>query len=242
MYRLKSMLLVLGLIATIASGAARAEILFDNGAPDLGTANQGGAAGYFADTSLPSYAAGDIITPTHSGTADSINFAGLYYAYNGVTAVAQPQDSFTVYFYSVIHSLSDKPGSLLGQTTVTDLNSSVIAISGPTGVDPGQEVNFPIYQYSGQLATPFTLVAGTEYFVAIGDMTKPTSYFSVDVTAKPGPATNGFEVTDTGVFAEPGASLAFSLSAQAVPEPSTWILMLGGSALLVYWRAKKSRA
>ncbi len=242
--------------------SARAQILFDNGAGDPG-ATAAGAEGLNADTtySFGLYAAGDIFTPTASGTAQSISFAGFYLATNSDgTPVAQPADSFTIYLYSVTPGTDgapDSPNAPIGQATLTDPLSLLIGTSDPTSISP----NIPIYQFTGNLTVTsgsFALSTGSEYYLGISDTTSPASQFAVDsVDGFVGPATEDWQLVNPGSpayteDANPGQtatqtypdgdSLAFTLSADVVPEPSTWALILCGLGLLVFWRTRKSRA
>jgi PEP-CTERM motif len=237
------------LILAFSCTSARAQLLFNNGSADLGTSSLG-ADGFFADTgNSAAYESGDVFTPTASGTAQSISFAGFYF--NGGTPTAKPADNFTISLYSVTPGTPDAPNAIIGQSTLLNVTSQAISTSVPVTFDPA---SFTIYQFSANLATPFTLSTSSEYFLGISDTTNPNAEFTLDLTdanSPPGPAANGWtlnadpEVPVGDPSESDGAvSFAFSLSADtvSVPEPATWAMSLGGLGLLAFWRYRARRA
>lgn len=238
------------LILVFSCTSARAQVLFDNGSGDPGAA--AGAQGLFADTtySYGLYAAGDVFTPTANGTAQSISFAGFYD--NGGTPTTQPADSFTIYLYSVTPGTAgspDAPNAEIGQATLTDMASSLIATSSD---------GFPIYQFTGNLTLTsgtFALSTASEYYLGISDTTSPASEFAVDsVDTFVGPATDDWQLVNPSsqAYIDDGGSaftqsytsdsLAFTMNANVVPEPSTWAMLLGGLGLLAFWHRRKLNA
>jgi len=231
---------VLGLfVIAFSCTSASAQTLFDNGPADLGTSSLG-ADGYFADTgNSDAFESGDVFTPTKSGTAESISFAGFYF--NGGTPTAQPKDDFTIYLYSVTPGTPDAPDAIISLSALSDPTSVAISTSVPVSFDPE---SFTIYKFSANLATPFVLSTSSEYFLGISDAT--TAEFTLDTTdanSPPGPAANGWTFNTDVPVGDPseydGAiSFAFLLSAdfESVPEPSTWALMFGGLGVGVLLR------
>ena len=204
----------MALAGTLAT--ASADVLFDNGSPGL---DAGGIyALYNADTGGTYYPTGDVFTPTANGTVQSVSFAGAYQ--NGATT--KPADTFNIYLYSVTPGTPDSPNALIGQATLTNELSTLI------GSSP-----IPTYEFQGNLSDvtgSFALSMSSEYFFALSDTTNPYSHFGIDGAASPGPATDEWSLDAGSTSGELNstASLSFALNSAAVPEPSTWALLLVG--------------
>ena len=197
-----------------------AQILFSNGLAALGS----GGYGYYADTGSPYYSeAGDVFTPSLSGTAYTVNFAGIYYG--GVTPTT---DTFVLSLYST--SLG-APNTLISPVTST--------LSGLSRVVLGNGESQIVYQFSGNLNTPLALTAETAYYLGITDTTTSYQNFAVDVTAVPGSTSEYSLVAGTSSnFIPSEDSLAFEL---AVPEPSEWELIVLGCVGLMIARKLRSK-
>jgi hypothetical protein len=219
-------LTTLGLVA--ASLPGRTQVLFDNG-----SAGASSPTLYFGDTGYEYTMAGNVFTPTASGAAGQINFAGAYAASNAVYGQPglDPSDSFVLSLYSVSNGAPDE---LLASS----------AVSGVQKVDTGFNIlgaeKLEVYNFSGTIATPFTLATNQSYYLGFTDTTNPYGAFGVVMTDTTGPADVDYSYyASTGTFQEvtensasnTPPSLAFELS--ATPEPSAGMLgCLAGLALI----------
>jgi hypothetical protein len=226
----------------LVTSLTRADMIFDNGSGNLGTS---GLVGYSADGLNPSgfFAAGDVYTPTVSGTVQTITFAGFYSNSNSIAtdpggSPLLPFNNFSVYFATV--NPDTTPPSLFGmsgRSFVLQVTSTILSNPSPSTY---------LYQFSGTLSIPFNVTAGTDYFLAIGDISSPSSGFNLDVTASPGPASDGWQLNNTSPVewdsSLPDVSFAFSLGGTVVPEPSTWVMTLGGLFFLIFGASIRSKA
>ena len=216
------------LIALLMAGAANAQagILFDNGVGQTPI-----AGGAFADTTYDfggtiASEAGNVFTPTASGTAHSVVFDGFYF--NGGNApVAAPADIFTLSLYST------SAGAPSGSPTTTALSEvSMVNI----GSYSGEGGEYPIYQYTASIDTPFSLSTETTYYLGFSDTDTPADQFTL-VRNETGPATALYQIVSnngstpsfqTQPSAFPAAFEVSSNTAVAAPEPSSVALMLIG--------------
>ena len=201
--------------------------LFDNGAADLSNPNEtfgcdGGSM------------VGNVFTASAGGSANIVNFAGLYYSSNTLPTT----DSFTLSLYS---ASGGTPSSLIGTSTLSGVSRSVIGTT-------LNEVNYlsqhlTVYQFGGTLDNPFTLTAGQSYYLGFTDYDSPSQGF--DLAYSTGSATSLYQgmTGGNGNSASIGAQwsgkpLSFSV-VSAVPEPSTYALFGLGVLVLVIavrWR------
>jgi hypothetical protein len=206
---------------------ASAQILYDNGSGALGSPN---GVGVYADTGSSYVMEGNIITPTESGTAFSITFAGIYYGPNGNgTDVSLPAtDAFVISLYSAPGGVPD--------TTDAPITS---VVSNVTRTLLGAGNSQPVYQFTGTLNTPLTLAANSSYVLGISDTTNSYEDFAVDLTNNTSGGTVNIAKLANGSFQTySDTPLAFSLD---VPEPSEWALMvLGAAGLFAAVRRRRS--
>ena len=211
-------LLILALSFICGAMNVQAQVLFDNGTPDL-TGN-----GFYADTGYQDTMAGNVFTPTTSGTANYINFAGWYDQDYLNPTDPVPSDSFTVALYDFTGLDISGTGyaNFIGSSTVSGLTRTVLGTSPVT-----------TYSYSGFLDEPLTLNTQNVYLLLIGDTTTPYEEFVLDKSTS-GVATQGYAYSpaDNTLNGEANYPLSFSVSSVAVPEPSTWATALGSFVLL----------
>jgi len=209
-----------GIITVISSNSVGAQILFNDG-PDYLTSG----GGSFADTGNNFFEAGDIFSPTSSGLANYINFAGFYSIGSSI-----PSDSFTLSLYSTTISGGRLvPNTLISMSSVSDLTKTSLG-SNRNGIAN--------YEYGGSLNTPITLVMGTAYYLGLSDTTTPYSLFTfaASTNAITQPLT-GYSLSSSNGFTRVGSNYSFTLSNIApVPEPSILTMLLGGLGLLIFWR------
>jgi len=211
------------LFLAISCVPTSAEVLYTNGAPDL--TNTGET--FNADNNLiVRDMVGDVFTPTASGTANTVNFAGLYFSSNTVPT----SDTFTITLYSVS---AGAPNTLLDTSTLSGETRTPVGAGGLDG-------DYTVYDFSGTLNTTFSLSTGTSYYLGIADATSP--YEGFNVAYSDGSATSLYQgVVGVGNFeSDPGHALSFSLN--AVPEPTTAPLLLGGLGLLAFWHRRTRRS
>jgi hypothetical protein len=212
--------------------SARADtVLFDNGA--AGTTSATIAAD--SNGEVPFSPEGNVFTPTVGGTVTEINFAGEY-GFNDPL-----DDNFTLSLYSTI-SGAPTTSTLLGTSTLTNFSRT------DSGILLGD--GFNLYDYSGTLNSPFTLDAGTPYYLGIADTTAIPGYpapggvgvFYLAESVSPGSANALYSLGNSEVgnhfFGPTDFPVAFELSGTAAPEPSTWALLLGGLSGLAFWRLR----
>jgi hypothetical protein len=213
-------LVVTLLILAFSCIRAPAQILFNNGAADLTNttetfnADEGGLVG-------------DIFTPNLGGTATTINFAGLYFNSNTLPT----SNDFTLSLYSVS---AGAPVTLISTSTLSGVSETLIG----TG---GLDLAYNIYEFSGTLNTPFSLNAGTEYYLGISDTTSPNEGFNLAYSA--GSATSLYlgEVGYNEFESVPGNAVSFALSgSEAADTPTMPPWGLAVLALLLLLIAAKS--
>jgi hypothetical protein len=206
----------------LAGTSAQAQVLYDNGSAALGVPG----TGEYADTGDPNYSmTGDVFTALNNGTAYSVDFAGVFY--NGAAPGTPPAtNSFVISLYSTSGGAPDT-------LTVT---SPLFNVS---SVDLGLGKSRTVYEFSGLLDTPFTLTAGTSYYLGISDTSNPYEDFAVDHTTYAGASSNGYSLGSDG-FVSSGKALSFDL---VVPEPGEWALValsLAGLIVARKWRSRLS--
>ena len=212
----------MALLALLAGASciprAQAQILFDNGAPNpLG-------GGFYADTSAFSTMAGDLLTLPSGGQVNQIIFAGDYDVPDiGITPL--PDDNFTLNLYS---TTQEEPNGVIAPGTL--ISSSQLTIVSRTVLNP--KPNYGVYIFAGNLDTPLTFSPGTEYYLGLSDTTSPYEPFEFTLTATEGPANVEYTLTEEGVFLGGDSGYSFSFELLDIPEPSTWLLLLGGLGLL----------
>jgi MYXO-CTERM domain-containing protein len=214
------------IILAFSCTSAQADDLFNNGAPQVSGVH---AAGFLADAGYNFDEAGNVFTPTESGTVDDINFAGYYFLDQSGTPTT---DSFTVSLYA---TSSDQPTTLIATSALSGLVR--------TGLGSSSD-GYTIYSFTGSLATPLTISSSDTYYLGITDATNPTEDFTVDDTASPGLSNieKSFDVS-AGTFIGGDGFISFDLvGTAAVPEPFTWALLLGGLGLLAFWRTRTRQA
>jgi len=200
---------------SLALTQASAQVLYDNGAPALGSPN---GVGFYADTNSPvETEVGDVFTAPTSGTAAVINFSGIYYGYGAPgTLTPTTTDSFLISLYALAPGAAPSTADTPITSTVSDLTRTFLGLGNSKY----------IFSFSGVLDTPLTLTAGSTYYLGISDTTSPYEDFAVSATATPTSST-GYAIpagaTDFG--AEGSAPLSFSL---ATPEPKAWALGIMG--------------
>jgi hypothetical protein len=217
-------------LAAFGNAQAQTTVLFNSGAPST-TATNAFKSVQYADSGSTDFSfAGAIFTPTQSGAANQITFAGEYYN-NGIPTATLPTDNFTVYLYS---TSSNAPTTLITSTTLSDLNRTSIGSSG----------GYTLFSYTATLNSALTLNLNTSYYLGIGDNTSEDFALLKSGT---GTTNAGFSYwTPFGGFIPYSAPpVSFELGRSdilAVPEPSTWMLLLGGLGILSYGRLLRRRA
>jgi hypothetical protein len=220
-------ILLLTFLSFTSSSASAQILLFDNGSAFLASGGYGsGGYGYYADAGNPPYspanptysAAGDVFTPSVTGTANYVSFAGLYYG--GLTPTT---DSFVLSLYS---TSSGSPNSLISTSMLPSFSRTLL----------GSGISQTIYQFSGLLQTPLSLTAGTSYYFGITDATNPYRNFAVAVSAAvpPGGSTAEYslEAGTSSTFLATGPD-ALSFQLEAVPWPKGWVLVVLACICLV---------
>jgi hypothetical protein len=209
------------LFLAFASAPAPAQILFDNGSAALGS----GGYGYYADAGNSSYTeAGDVFTPTLSGTANYVSFAGLYYGGSTPTT-----DSFVLSLYS---TTAGAPGTLISSSLLPIYSRAVL----------GSGESQTVYEFSGLLQTPLTLTTGTSYYFGITDTSDPYKNFAFVVSSSvpPGGSTSEYSrIAGTSTFVATGPD-ALSFQLESIPEPGEWgLLALGAGGLFLAGRSAR---
>jgi len=207
------LLLLLALVS--ASVPASAQILFDNGSAALGS----GGYGYFADTGNSEFTeAGDVFTATLSGTANYVDFAGLYYGGN-----TPATDTFVLSLYS---TSGGAPGTLITQSLLPSYSRTLL----------GMGESKTVYEFSGMLQSSMSLTAGTSYYFGITDTSDPYQNFAVVVSGTVPPGGSRAEYSrnagTSNTFTPTGPD-ALSFELESVPEPSEWGLLALGCGVLV---------
>jgi hypothetical protein len=206
----------------MASGSARAAIVFNGGSPD-----QGGV--YYATNGIDG-TPGAVAMPFTLSSATLINgvnfWGGCYPATNCGAA------NITLSAYS---STLAGPGTLLFSENFGSANQTAtgLLIGGPSG--------FTEYSYSASFAAVLA-PAGT-YYLGITNATNP-GLFGVETTSNPPVGAVDYQkLTASDPFTPIVANLAFNLTfTAAVPEPSSWAMMILGFAgvgFMAYRRKSK---
>jgi hypothetical protein len=200
--RASAILLVVLAALGLASTPAKAVVVYEGGAP-----NQFGT--YYAFS--PIIAAMSFSLAAGSNTVSGVNFWGG--CNDGGTCGTA---NITLSFYN---SVGGGPGSLIDSFNVGQANQTLTGLNISTpAVTP-----FAEYSYSATFA-PQTFTAGVTYFIGISNGgTGPT--WGVENTSSP--ASVDFQSFDGGTTWTSAGTNAFELTA-AVPETSTWVMMILG--------------
>ena len=193
------------LIFAFSCASASAQVIFNNGAVNLTNSTETPNADFNSTTGNTNMA-GNVFMPTVGGTVSTINFAGLYFTSNTVPT----SDTFTLSLYAVS---AGTPTTLIGTSTLSGVSRSLVGTGGFNGANS-------VYEFAGTLYTPFSLSAGTSYYVGISDRTFPFEEFNVAYSS--GSATSLFGgKLGLGEFeSEPSGALSFSLSGTVVTPAS----------------------
>lgn len=211
---IKLALVQLALFLTAELGHAQV-ILFNNGS------TSSSVLGFYGADASSGTSTGDVFTPTLSGTGNVLTFAGGYTS-------GPPTDAFTVELFS---TNAGAPSALLATSTLTNVTRVSLGFS--------EFGAFPAYQFTGTLSSPFTLSNASTYWLGITDADTPADNFSL-LKSTTGTATNMYTYTtpeDTFSAVSPSTPIAFSIS--SVPEPSTWVMMIGGLGGLALFRLRR---
>lgn len=104
--------------------------------------------------------------------------------------------------------------------------------------------------YSYSLGTPYSLSAGTRYWIVASAPSTTGGYFKPLGSSSSGTSSFGWSVVGGADGASDGTSwstntnsMAVSIAASAIPEPSAYATLLGVAVLgLVFWRRRQDNA
>lgn len=191
-------------IAAVATPAANAQLVFDNGNPDNVTA-------WYSDPTRGLYCA-ETFTLTSTATFNNVTWYGVY----ADGAVPTRPDNFTL---AVFNTFSGLPDATQGARQTFAIGG------GATRTATGAIVQTnTAYRYSVTLPTAVTLDAGTYGLGIINNTTANTArLWSWLTSAQTG--TLYQSTTTTGLYAPNPGELAFRLSLVAAPEPESLALI-----------------
>jgi hypothetical protein len=195
-------------ISIFGSYPAAAAVVFDAGAPDLGGV-------YYADNATDG-TAGAVAIPITFASNTLVNGANFWGGCYPATTCGSANITLSVY-----SATSSGPGSLLLTENFGSANQTA------TGKLIGGSGGFDEYAYSVSFS-PILAPAGI-YYLAISD--DPSSgRFGVETTSNPPLGAVDYQkLTSTDPFGTIPANLALDLTyTAAVPEPSTWAMMIIG--------------
>ncbi len=216
----KKSLLVIVLAMIVVPWSASADVIYDNGMPD------GGSAWYNDSSNMWRRNADDFILESGASTIKGIHWWGVYYAAN------QPvPNHFRVSIYGTAAG-AYLPGNPILQT----LSSYSIS-----GVDSGLDLisGHDIYYYSISFSSPINLNSGTTYWLEILNDTTPDFAEWAWATSR---YLDGTHAQSDGIgWQTEYAELAFKLTddSSSVPEPSTVLLVGLGLMSLAGVRRKR---
>ena len=221
MMKLRFAVLAVSMVGLV--GAADATVIYNGGAPDQG--------GQLYGASPAELAVNFTLLPGSNVISDANWWGGCYPS--TTCSVTSPQFQLSI--------LSDS-GGVPGSVVVSPI--TVTATQTATGKLIGGADGWDEYAYEATFA-PITLTPGVQYWGTISEITPEASgTWGIETTSTAPP---GSELYSKGIVSDEFELLpenaAFELTA-AVPEPSTWALMVLGFAGLGfagYRRANKSR-
>jgi hypothetical protein len=209
---------------SLPSAAARADTVVYNG----GDPNQFGT--FFADSALPAAVYISFVLPAGVTSINDAEWWGGCYGSSAGTCGTSP--SFTI---SVLTSTDTGPGTVIATDNVGGADQTATG-NLITGVPP----SFLEYVYNADFPA-ISLSPGTTYFFEITGTTgaDETGFFGVENTSN---APEGAVAYQSIGGATPTLIGPEALKLTAVPEPSTWGMMLLGFAGLGYLGYRKRAA
>lgn len=192
---------------------------------------------FFPVVSMFGFNVFDNFTLGSTETVSSVKWLGSYF--NILEPLNNPASPNAVGFgIDFFTSSSGAPGALLSSTTLTLAQVDETLVGTQTGFG-NLNISVPLYSYMADLAAPFTVIGGTEYWIRIYSL---SALPAADVAQwgwvgslagdQRSIQMSGFDPTFLSVSPR---DRAFTL--QAVPEPAT-VLLLGCGAALVPFRRK----
>lgn len=208
-HRSRTFTLVAVLAFVVAASSAPAAVIYNNGTPLLVPIPAQGAS--FADAANASFsaAADDFSLVAGSNTIRDIHWWGVY----GTNIVSPPVDNFTINIYS---DNAGAPGALFSGVTI---NSVVRTLTANTNG------GLPMYAYDAVVAD-LTVPAATTFWLGISNDSGGNSWGWVNSLNSGGNARQYSTVSSLWNASNKG--LAFNLTNDIVPEPSTLVLAGGG--------------
>ncbi|MBX9791855.1 MAG: PEP-CTERM sorting domain-containing protein [Pirellulales bacterium] len=217
-----TMLLAIVAVSTWATSAPAA-VIYNNGAPQLVPVPAQGAP--FADANLSSFTevADNFSLKAGLNVIRDIHWWGVY----GSGTKAPPADAFAIKIYN---DNGGTPGTLNSVVSISSLNRTATA-STITGLT--------MYQYDA-VVTALTLPDSTTFWLGISDNSGGNSWAWVQSANSGG---NAWQYSaSNGSFGRTTKEVAFNLTNDIVPEPSTIALFISGlvGLTLMRWRRRTS--
>ncbi|MGD9644128.1 MAG: PEP-CTERM sorting domain-containing protein [Pirellulales bacterium] len=216
MTRLLCVSAVLSAAVAMLPHGARANTIYDNGAPDLSVA-------ILSDFEDGRQVADNFLLQPFASTITDVHWWGAYFFSDTPT---EP-DSFTIRVFA------DAGGG------VPNANFLAERVVGDVGRTPtGDAIGSDLYEYSA-VVDPILLEPNTTYWLSIvNDTTADTDdlwYWAVHASIGDGAVRDGEGTAWTGSEPFVNPDVAFSLTGPIVPEPSSLLLagvgLLGGAAV-----------